>query len=682
MTRLWSEFFIALGVGAALLVFAAVIMGHFAKSATSRRTIWQSCFAGLGLLLCCELAGARWMAEKLFVRTEHRVTAAPKPQAWPSAPSARDSVVVLPGFPAQGAAAPGKTGIPRPKPQSAQDDPLKLWWPALAWLAGTLIVGTLAVGRRILLFLFRRRCAAIADPRVLAQVETLARQLGIKRKVHAIGSVRLISPIAFGALRPTICLPANFTELFTAPEQEAVLIHELAHVAARDPVWQGFADVIVALFWWHPLAWWAQHELRSSTEAAADETSLMLANGPKVLAECLVNLGTRFTDSAGFKALGIHGVRFRSGLGRRVQRLFALSTSDWKRPTAWKSRSAQFLAPAFCVGLIVVCGAWANTTKKGEHMKTWKQSLAGFAAVSLLQTLQSAEPPTKPNDGGLNIAATKPQGAPDARGGLGKPEKPSNVATNISLPKLADLNVVSRDAQLMRRKLENIVLDSVHYDGLPLGEVVKNLMEESRKRDPEKRGVNFVFAKPRFQLTPVIDPATGLPVSGAGEPFDVRSTTIRIEPSINNIRLIDIMEVIRKVADRPIEYTIHEYGVVFAEAPPVAPPGGAQVVFDYDVVPTIARTFKVDPRNFFNALKRTFGINIMGAQSADDLRSGLAQFLATLGVDINSPNRAVFYNELNGTLLVRASHDEMSLIEAAMETLGATASGTQPGARQ
>jgi hypothetical protein len=56
----------------------------------------------------------------------------------------------------------------------------------------------------------------------------------------------------------------------------------------------------------------------------------------------------------------------------------------------------------------------------------------------------------------------------------------------------------------------------------------------------------------------------------------------------------------------------------------------------------------------------------------EGVRSGLAQFLAALGIDIHGPNRAVFYNEINGILLVRASEDEMLLINAAMLTLGAT----------
>jgi hypothetical protein len=119
----------------------------------------------------------------------------------------------------------------------------------------------------------------------------------------------------------------------------------------------------------------------------------------------------------------------------------------------------------------------------------------------------------------------------------------------------------------MRSRLEKIVFEQVTYDNLPLGEVVRTLIEESRHRDPDKRGVNFIFGKPRFHFTAAIDPATGLPVPNAAEPVDLTSTTIRIVPPINNIRLIDLLEIIKRVADRPIEYTIHEYGVVFAEAP-------------------------------------------------------------------------------------------------------------------
>ena len=46
--------------------------------------------------------------------------------------------------------------------------------------------------------------------------------------------------------------------------------------------------------------------------------------------------------------------------------------------------------------------------------------------------------------------------------------------------------------QTIITKLDRIRLDSVKYDGLPLGEVIINLNDEAKKRDPEKRGINFL----------------------------------------------------------------------------------------------------------------------------------------------------------------------------------------------
>src|SRR5438093_851998 len=47
--------------------------------------------------------------------------------------------------------------------------------------------------------------------------------------------------------------------------------------------------------------------------------------------------------------------------------------------------------------------------------------------------------------------------------------------------------------QAIINKLERIRFDTVSYDALPLGEVVLNLRDEARKRDPEKKGLNFMI---------------------------------------------------------------------------------------------------------------------------------------------------------------------------------------------
>src|SRR4030095_2561381 len=47
----------------------------------------------------------------------------------------------------------------------------------------------------------------------------------------------------------------------------------------------------------------------------------------------------------------------------------------------------------------------------------------------------------------------------------------------------------------IQTKLENIRLSEVVFDSLPLSEVLKSLYEESKKRDPDKEGINFLITR-------------------------------------------------------------------------------------------------------------------------------------------------------------------------------------------
>src|SRR5438477_377479 len=77
----------------------------------------------------------------------------------------------------------------------------------------------------------------------------------------------------------------------------------------------------------------------------------------------------------------------------------------------------------------------------------------------------------------------------------------------------------SHQRQVLYSKLERIRLDQLQDDGLPLGEVIKLLDDESRKRDIDKLGVNFMVNANIDPVTaaPTIDPGTGLPAAPAAE---------------------------------------------------------------------------------------------------------------------------------------------------------------------
>jgi hypothetical protein len=115
-------------------------------------------------------------------------------------------------------------------------------------------------------------------------------------------------------------------------------------------------------------------------------------------------------------------------------------------------------------------------------------------------------------------------------------------------------------------KLKQIILDQVRFDGLPLGEVLIYLNDESLKRDPDKTGINFLInpnARP-VALTGKVDPATGLPEAAATEFLDVGGVVIKFNQPLRNVAMKDLLDAIVMVADHPIEYTLEDYGVVFA----------------------------------------------------------------------------------------------------------------------
>jgi len=83
-------------------------------------------------------------------------------------------------------------------------------------------------------------------------------------------------PMTWGWRRPVVLLP---TDAHDWPDERlrAVLLHELAHIRRRDWLSHRFADVVCALYWFHPLAWLTARRLRAEGEIVCDD--LVLTSG-------------------------------------------------------------------------------------------------------------------------------------------------------------------------------------------------------------------------------------------------------------------------------------------------------------------------------------------------------------------------------------------------------------------
>ena len=118
---------------------------------------------------------------------------------------------------------------------------------------------------------FRCRCAA-------AELRTLPRFAE---------SDRLSVPLTCGVIRPFVLLPADW-RTWDAEKLDAVMAHEISHVARRDALTERLALLHRSVFWFSPLAWWLPRCLADLAEEASDEAALATGTEPTKYAEVLL----------------------------------------------------------------------------------------------------------------------------------------------------------------------------------------------------------------------------------------------------------------------------------------------------------------------------------------------------------------------------------------------------------
>jgi general secretion pathway protein D len=183
---------------------------------------------------------------------------------------------------------------------------------------------------------------------------------------------------------------------------------------------------------------------------------------------------------------------------------------------------------------------------------------------------------------------------------------------------MATTNLVytSPGRQQILNKLQRIKLNEVQYD-LPLTEVLKLLKDESRKRDPDQTGINFMINPHSDAGAGGLSPtdttgaaAAGVAAVSAPSPsVDLSQTTIKISPPLNDITLAQVLDAITKVADTPIRFSIEDYAVVFSPKPP-------------EPIALYTRVFRVDPNTFVQGLQNVTAINLNFGTGSTGLGGG------------------------------------------------------------
>ena len=221
----------------------------------------------------------------------------------------------------------------------------------LLWAAGA---SALALRMALGLAWVRRRshpASSRPDPAWQARVNALATRFGLNRPVR-LGLVDDdCGPVTAGWWRPVILLPTSLASGMPVELLEALLAHELAHIARHDYLVNLAQGVIEIVLFYHPAVWWLSHRIRLEREQVADDLAATVLGEPRRLALALSELDRlQFLASqlAPTSQLGTsHFAHAAHGgnLMNRIKRLVCPPSEPFK-PLSWK-----MLLPTLGLGL-------------------------------------------------------------------------------------------------------------------------------------------------------------------------------------------------------------------------------------------------------------------------------------------------------------------------------------------
>ncbi|HIJ70904.1 MAG TPA: M56 family metallopeptidase [Planctomycetes bacterium] len=140
-------------------------------------------------------------------------------------------------------------------------------------------------------------------------------------------------PFVWGLLRGAIYLPANFGQIGGREHRRGILMHEIAHTLRFDAAVNLLQAIAQAIFWFHPLVWLANRNIRAEREKCCDETAIArLSAAPRVYSSAIVDtLIAEYQSSQPVPSLAIAGPI--KNIEDRIKTIMKPGKKFYRRPT-------------------------------------------------------------------------------------------------------------------------------------------------------------------------------------------------------------------------------------------------------------------------------------------------------------------------------------------------------------
>jgi beta-lactamase regulating signal transducer with metallopeptidase domain len=235
-----------------------------------------------------------------------------------------------------------------------------------------------------------------------ARIEEMAAALRLSRAVRVAQSATVQVPAVAGWLRPVILLPASALTGLSAPQLDAILAHELAHVRRHDYAVNLLQTAAEILLFYHPACWWVSQRVRAERELCCDDVAVSLC-GDRVL------YATALADLESLRAEPSLALAATDGpLLQRVRRLLSPSPAGPRQPGLTAALVPVALLAAVMTGATLTAAA-SPATAQSQAPARDRTIPAGHGVVrGQIVDAQSGRPVA---DAGFEISGTEDSAA-------------------------------------------------------------------------------------------------------------------------------------------------------------------------------------------------------------------------------------------------------------------------------
>jgi hypothetical protein len=170
------------------------------------------------------------------------------------------------------------------------------------WFLGMFLYGALYLKQVMKYRKIIIHASEVHDDALQQTLQDYCGKLGIKKPVRLVCSEHSLSPFTFGVWRPVIYMPTCFVDSNHLAVNKAILAHELAHIARSDNLWMTLQQLLQAIYFFHPLVWYANRHINLARECLCDSVAVSISNMSPV------SYGKGLLGAAKFQLVGIHSL--------------------------------------------------------------------------------------------------------------------------------------------------------------------------------------------------------------------------------------------------------------------------------------------------------------------------------------------------------------------------------------